>query len=60
MALVERLLALRLDMARFDRVKDAYRRSLHAAIGAVDESLPFYWDWDWYLRVARSGPTVIR
>jgi glycosyltransferase involved in cell wall biosynthesis len=33
----------------------AYRRSLHAAIGAFDESLPFYWDWDWYLRVARSG-----
>lgn len=33
----------------------AYRRSLHAEIGAFDESLPFYWDWDWYLRVARAG-----
>ena len=30
MALVERLLALRLDAARFDPVKDAYRRSLQS------------------------------
>jgi glycosyltransferase involved in cell wall biosynthesis len=32
-----------------------YRRSLHQQLGPFDESLPFYWDWDWYLRVARSG-----
>ncbi len=32
-----------------------YRRDLHAALGRFDESLPFYWDWDWYLRVARAG-----
>jgi len=32
-----------------------YRRALHAALGGFDESLPFYWDWDWYLRVARGG-----
>lgn len=32
-----------------------YRRSLHAELGAFDEALPFYWDWDWYLRVARAG-----
>jgi glycosyltransferase involved in cell wall biosynthesis len=32
-----------------------YRASLHKKLGRFDESLPFYWDWDWYLRVARSG-----
>ncbi|MCA3562308.1 MAG: glycosyltransferase family 2 protein [Aestuariivirga sp.] len=32
-----------------------YRRSLHLALGTFDESLPYYWDWDWYLRVARAG-----
>ena len=32
-----------------------YRRSLHDELGPFDESLPFYWDWDWYLRVARAG-----
>jgi glycosyltransferase involved in cell wall biosynthesis len=32
-----------------------YRRSLHAELGPFDEALPFYWDWDWYLRVARAG-----
>lgn len=32
-----------------------YRRSLHATLGPFDESLTDYWDWDWYLRVARSG-----
>ncbi len=35
-----------------------YRRALHAALGAFDETLPFYWDWDWYLRIARSGHTL--
>jgi glycosyltransferase involved in cell wall biosynthesis len=32
-----------------------YRRALHDTIGPFDVSLPYYWDWDWYLRVARSG-----
>ena len=32
-----------------------YRRTLHNSLGAFDETLPYYWDWDWYLRVARSG-----
>lgn len=33
----------------------AYRRSLHSELGLFDETLPYYWDWDWYLRVARAG-----
>ncbi|HEY5363062.1 MAG TPA: glycosyltransferase [Aestuariivirga sp.] len=32
-----------------------YRRSIHEKLGVFDESLPYYWDWDWYLRVARGG-----
>ena len=32
-----------------------YRRGLHETLGTFDEALPFYWDWDWYLRVARAG-----
>ena len=32
-----------------------YRRSIHGALGRFDESIPYYWDWDWYLRVARGG-----
>ncbi len=36
-----------------------YRRDLHAALGVFDESLPFYWDWDWYLRVARAGHDLV-
>lgn len=32
-----------------------YRRSMHDELGPFDETLPFYWDWDWYLRVARAG-----
>jgi glycosyltransferase involved in cell wall biosynthesis len=37
-----------------------YRRSLHAKLGAFDEALPYYWDWDWYLRVARGGYVLTR
>jgi glycosyltransferase involved in cell wall biosynthesis len=37
-----------------------YRRSLHDTLGMFDEALPFYWDWDWYLRVARSGRMMQR
>jgi glycosyltransferase involved in cell wall biosynthesis len=32
-----------------------YRRSLHQDLGPFDVALPFYWDWDWYLRIARAG-----
>ena len=32
-----------------------YARVLHETLGSFDEALPFYWDWDWCLRVARSG-----
>jgi glycosyltransferase involved in cell wall biosynthesis len=32
-----------------------YRRKLHDELGPFDEALPFYWDWDWYLRIARAG-----
>ena len=32
-----------------------YRRSLHDVLGGFDESIPYYWDWDWYLRVALAG-----
>lgn len=32
-----------------------YAKALHEALGPFDESIPYYWDWDWYLRVARSG-----
>lgn len=37
-----------------------YRRGLHAELGSFDESLPFYWDWDWSLRVARAGHPLTR
>jgi len=33
----------------------SYRRSIHDKLGLFDETLPYYWDWDWYLRVARGG-----
>jgi glycosyltransferase involved in cell wall biosynthesis len=32
-----------------------YRRAVHEKLGHFDESIPYYWDWDWYLRVARGG-----
>lgn len=32
-----------------------YDKSLHAKLGVFDETLPYYWDWDWFLRVARGG-----
>jgi glycosyltransferase involved in cell wall biosynthesis len=37
-----------------------YRRSLHKTLGNFDEALPYYWDWDWYVRVARSGAKLQR
>ncbi len=35
-----------------------YQRCLHDTLGMFDEALPYYWDWDWYLRVARSGAAL--
>lgn len=32
-----------------------YTKALHERLGTFDESIPYYWDWDWYLRVAHSG-----
>ncbi|MFO1035114.1 MAG: hypothetical protein U1E15_14020 [Hyphomicrobiales bacterium] len=32
-----------------------YRKALHDRLGRFDAALPYYWDWDWYIRVARSG-----
>jgi glycosyltransferase involved in cell wall biosynthesis len=37
-----------------------YRKSLHQKLGLFDETLPYYWDWDWYLRVARAGYNLQR
>lgn len=37
-----------------------YHRSLHQKLGLFDEALPYYWDWDWYLRVARAGFKLVR
>jgi glycosyltransferase involved in cell wall biosynthesis len=37
-----------------------YRSGLHADLGMFDEALPYYWDWDWYLRVARHGHLLER
>jgi glycosyltransferase involved in cell wall biosynthesis len=37
-----------------------YRRSLHDELGMFDEALPYYWDWDWYLRVARANQLITR
>jgi glycosyltransferase involved in cell wall biosynthesis len=37
-----------------------YARRLHDMLGRFDESLPYYWDWDWYLRVARAGHALKR
>jgi glycosyltransferase involved in cell wall biosynthesis len=37
-----------------------YRTSLHKELSQFDEALPYYWDWDWYLRVARAGKILSR
>jgi glycosyltransferase involved in cell wall biosynthesis len=37
-----------------------YRRTLHDELGMFDETLPYYWDWDWYLRVARANQMITR
>ncbi len=35
-----------------------YARNLHNTLGNFDATLPYYWDWDWYLRVAHSGAVL--
>ncbi len=37
-----------------------YKKSLHDHLGNFDEALPYYWDWDWYLRVASTGARLQR
>jgi glycosyltransferase involved in cell wall biosynthesis len=32
-----------------------YRRNIHASIGAFDEEMSHYWDWDFWLRAANIG-----
>jgi glycosyltransferase involved in cell wall biosynthesis len=36
-----------------------FDRRLIAAHGEFDVSFPYYWDWDWYLRLARAGVPLI-
>jgi glycosyltransferase involved in cell wall biosynthesis len=38
----------------------SYRRNIHQELGGFDDGLPYYWDWDWYLRVARAGFRMLR
>jgi glycosyltransferase involved in cell wall biosynthesis len=33
----------------------AFSRRLSARLGPFDETLPIYWDWDWYLRLHAAG-----
>ncbi len=33
----------------------AFRRLAWRELGEFDESLPYYWDWDWYLRLYQAG-----
>ena len=37
-----------------------YHRALHEQLGGFDETLPYYWDWDWYLRVAKAENRLTR
>lgn len=37
-----------------------YRRRLHESLGGFDPALPYYADWDWYIRVARAGFALAR
>jgi glycosyltransferase involved in cell wall biosynthesis len=36
-----------------------YHRVLHRQLGRFDEALPYYWDWDWYLRLFDAAVPVI-
>ena len=33
----------------------AFSRALSGRLGPFDETLPIYWDWDWYLRLHAAG-----
>jgi glycosyltransferase involved in cell wall biosynthesis len=33
----------------------AFSRALTSRLGPFDETLPIYWDWDWYLRLHAAG-----
>lgn len=37
-----------------------YRKNLHDQLGIFDNELPYYWDWDWYLRVANADFKLAR
>lgn len=37
----------------------AYPAVFHARHGPFDETLPIYWDWDWFLRLARAGVPIV-
>lgn len=37
-----------------------YPRRLHDELGGFDPALPYYADWDWYIRVARAGQRISR
>jgi glycosyltransferase involved in cell wall biosynthesis len=37
-----------------------YRKDMHKQLGLFDSDLPYYWDWDWYLRVANAGFSLSR
>jgi len=36
-----------------------FDRRVIDAHGPFDVSFPYYWDWDWYLRLARAGVPLI-
>jgi glycosyltransferase involved in cell wall biosynthesis len=37
-----------------------YRRALHQTLGNFDPELPYYYDWDWYLRITSAGHRIVR
>jgi glycosyltransferase involved in cell wall biosynthesis len=37
-----------------------YRRALHDRLGNFDHALPYYYDWDWYLRLSAAGYRMLR
>jgi glycosyltransferase involved in cell wall biosynthesis len=37
-----------------------YRKDMHKQLSIFDDDLPYYWDWDWYLRVANAGFSLSR
>jgi glycosyltransferase involved in cell wall biosynthesis len=37
-----------------------YTSALHWRLGVFNEALPYYCDWDWHLRVAKSGEWLVR